>query len=267
MRGRLAGSALILLLASVPAVSAASSGRQGGARVTVTPGKGSPTTPFTVSFRAPDRSGHSGVFSRDYRLGVSGPAGRGCLSSLQRSPRAGRAGVLVKIRLDPARHGRTWCQGTYHGRVLEVTGPWCPPKARACPEFATTVHTLGTFTFRVRKPAKDSTPPVFAGLRRAFACTPGPQEPGQTTPYTLSWNAAVDDATASSRIVYDVYMATTSRGEDFSNPTWTSKPGATTFRTPGLAAHGGFYFVVRARDQAGNEDRNRVERPGQDPCV
>jgi hypothetical protein len=40
----------------------------------------------------------------------------------------------------------------------------------------------------------------------------------------------------------------------------------TTFKTPGLPSHGSFYFVVRARDAAGNEDRNTIELHGSDPC-
>jgi hypothetical protein len=36
---------------------------------------------------------------------------------------------------------------------------------------------------------------------------------------------------------------------------------------PGLDPHGSFDFIVRARDRAGNEDQNRVERRGIDPCV
>ena len=43
--------------------------------------------------------------------------------------------------------------------------------------------------------------------------------------------------------------------------------GATSFRTPGLASHGTFYFVVRARDTVGNEDHNTIERRGVDPCL
>ena len=113
----------------------------------------------------------------------------------------------------------------------------------------------------------DTTPPKFAGLQSAFACTPGPQRPGQTTPFNLTWEAAVDDVTPPALIVYDVYLATAPGGEDFADPTWTTEPGATSFRTPGLPSHGSFYFVVRARDQAGNEEANGVERHGVDPCV
>jgi hypothetical protein len=116
------------------------------------------------------------------------------------------------------------------------------------------------------RPGNDSAP-KFGGLQSAFACTPGPQRPGQTTPFNLSWEAAVDDVTPPALIVYEVYLATTPGGEDFAHPTWTTDPGATSFRTPGLASHGSFYFVVRARDTAGNEDTNLVERHGVDPCV
>ena len=113
----------------------------------------------------------------------------------------------------------------------------------------------------------DHSAPKFGGLQSAFACTPGPQRPGQTTPFNLSWEAAVDDVTPPALIVYEIYLATTPGGEDFANPTWTSEPGATSFRTPGLPSHGSFYFVVRARDTAGNEDANLVERHGVDPCL
>ena len=82
----------------------------------------------------------------------------------------------------------------------------------------------------------------------------------------LAWKAATDDVTPSSEIVYDVYVASTSGGEDFAKPAWTTPAGVTTFKTPGLPSHGTFYFVVRARDQAGNEDANTVEVRGVDPC-
>jgi hypothetical protein len=107
----------------------------------------------------------------------------------------------------------------------------------------------------------DTTPPTFAGLQSAFAACTGPTS--ETTPYTLTWQAATDDVTPSSEIVYDVFLAHTPGGEDFSQPTWTTPPGVTTYPTPGLP--GTDYFVVRARDQSGNEDQNKVERKGDEP--
>lgn len=119
-----------------------------------------------------------------------------------------------------------------------------------------------SFSFAVLSAAAaDTTAPVFAGLQRAFACSPI----ARPTPFELSWQAATDDVTPSAQIVYDIYLSHTPGGEDFSHPTYTTQPGATKFETPPLEEPS--YFVVRARDQAGNEDRNTVERRGEDPCA
>ncbi len=113
----------------------------------------------------------------------------------------------------------------------------------------------------------DNIPPTFAGLKSATTCIPGPIAGGRTTSYNLSWDPATDNVTPPKRIVYDVYQAETSGGEDFSTPTYTTPAGATSFATPPLPADKYFYFVVRARDQAGNSDANKVERQGQNLCV
>jgi hypothetical protein len=113
----------------------------------------------------------------------------------------------------------------------------------------------------------DNVPPSFAGLKSATTCIPGPVGGARTTSYNLSWDPATDNVTPSRRIVYDVYQAETSGGEDFSTPTYTTPAGATSFATPPLPTDKYFYFVVRARDQAGNSDANKVERQGQNLCV
>jgi hypothetical protein len=114
---------------------------------------------------------------------------------------------------------------------------------------------------------KDRTPPTFAGLKSALTCIPGPIGGGRTTTYTLSWDPATDNLSPTRRIVYDVYQATTAGDEDFATPTYTTEPGVTGFTTPELPTDKVFYFVVRARDQAGNRDSNTVEREGQNLCV
>lgn len=114
---------------------------------------------------------------------------------------------------------------------------------------------------------KDTTPPTFAGLNTAATCIPGPIGGGRTTSYRLSWEPATDNRTPLSQIVYDVYQATAAGGEDFSVPTYTTRPGATSFDTPQLSTEQTFYFVVRARDRAGNSDSNKVERQGVNLCV
>jgi hypothetical protein len=112
----------------------------------------------------------------------------------------------------------------------------------------------------------DQTPPTFAGLKSATTCVPGPSG-GTTAPYHLTWDPAADNKTPSRRIVYDIFQASFSGGEDFLAPTYTTSAGATSFTTPPLPADKVVYFVVRARDKAGNEDTNKVERQGENLCV
>jgi len=81
----------------------------------------------------------------------------------------------------------------------------------------------------------DRTPPTFAGLESATTCVPGPIA-GQTASYQLSWAPATDDATPSTKIVYDIYQATKAGGEDFSSATYTARHGATSLTTPPLPA-------------------------------
>ncbi len=114
---------------------------------------------------------------------------------------------------------------------------------------------------------RDRTPPTFAGLKSATTCVPGPIGGGRTTSYTLRWDAATDNVSPSSTIVYLVYQANAPGSEDFSTPTYTTAAGVTSFATPPLPADKPVYFVVRAQDQAGNIDRNSVERQGQNLCV
>ena len=112
----------------------------------------------------------------------------------------------------------------------------------------------------------DRLPPTFTGLDSATTCLPGPSD-GQTASYQLHWHAATDNVTPSAQIAYDIYQATKSGGENFSSPTYTVRHGVTTFSTPPLPADKSFYFVVRARDRAGNRDSNLVERQGVNLCV
>jgi len=113
---------------------------------------------------------------------------------------------------------------------------------------------------------RDHRPPVFAGLKSATTCIPGPIGGGSSSSYHLAWDPAKDNVTPSAKIVYEIYQATKPGGEDFSTPTYTTAPGMTSFDTPQLSTATHFYFVVRAHDRAGNEDSNTVEREGQNLC-
>jgi hypothetical protein len=125
----------------------------------------------------------------------------------------------------------------------------------------------GTQVVKVTGRPVDRTSPTFGGLRSAITCIPGPIRRGTTAPYRLSWEPATDNVTPLSALVYDVYQATTPRGENFSAATYTSPAGVTSFTTPSLPADKSYYFVVRARDRAGNRDSNRLERSGENQCL
>lgn len=104
----------------------------------------------------------------------------------------------------------------------------------------------------------------FAGLQSATQCFPGAMRPGERRPVFLSWRTASGGGTPRDAFVYEIFMSPTPGGENFSDPNWTTR-GKLRFETPKLPA--GRYFVVRARDRAGQTDRNRVQRRALNPCV
>lgn len=103
----------------------------------------------------------------------------------------------------------------------------------------------------------DTTAPSFGGLSLVTSLS--------LTTMELSWSPAVDDVTPASSIVFLVYQATASGGEDFLHPTYQTAPGATSYQVTGLTAGTTYFFVVRARDEAGNIDSNLVERSASYP--
>lgn len=233
--------------------------------VRVTPPLGASNTTFKVSFRVPASTGTiSGAHRYDELTGSATTAG-GCIASFSvRAPNA-HAGTRISVTLDPHALGGHWCAGTYAGRIEQLQTPICP-HGKVCPLYVL-LTPLARFTLHVDGAPAGGAAPSFGGLVSALACTPGPQRPGETTPFTLRWQPASDPGAPSSELVYDIYEATRAGGESFASPAWTTAPGATAFRTPGLPSHGTFYFVVRARDPAGNEDANTVEVRGVDPCL
>jgi len=102
------------------------------------------------------------------------------------------------------------------------------------------------------QPAGDTKAPTFAGLGSALAAS--------TTAIDLSWSAAQDDRTAPAQISYQVYMASSSLRQNFSTPSFQVAAGTTSYQVTGLDVATKYFFVVRARDEAGNTDTNLVER-------
>ena len=80
--------------------------------------------------------------------------------------------------------------------------------------------------------------PVFAGATSALALGSSSVE--------VSWAAATDNQSAANEISYRIYAATTSGGQDFTQPTATTAPGALSATLAGLNASTTYYVVVRA---------------------
>lgn len=98
----------------------------------------------------------------------------------------------------------------------------------------------------------DTTAPDFDGVASVAAVS--------STRLSLSWNPATDNITVSSDIVYNIYMSTATGGENLASPSFTTSPGVTSFDVTGLTMGATYYFIVRAKDEAGNIDSNIVER-------
>ena len=99
--------------------------------------------------------------------------------------------------------------------------------------------------------APDTIPPVFGGVTSTIAMSP--------TEVLVSWNAATDDRAAQGQIVYRVYGALASGGQNFGAPDVSTPPGATSTTVTGLQPGRDHFFVVRGVDPSGNEDANLVE--------
>ncbi|ACY16175.1 fibronectin type III domain-containing protein [Haliangium ochraceum] len=97
----------------------------------------------------------------------------------------------------------------------------------------------------------DNTPPTFAGASAANAL-------GAST-VEVSWSAASDDVTDAGEIVYSVYVAETTGGQNFGGAPQATATGATSTVVRGLRAGSTYFIVVRAEDGAGNQDTNTAE--------
>lgn len=271
-------SASVFLLALV-ALAGFASTAAASVRVYVTPAVGHPSTRFVVRFRAPSATGSTATVRSHFELYASARRGSGCTSSVAIAIAPTTAGQHVRVTVSHTR-GRNWCLRTFSGRIVKVTSVLCMP-AKACPQILIAPQTVARFSFRVT-PATSSggggtggggtgggqtSGPTFAGLTSATDCMPGPVKPLPAyRSVTLKWSAATDPNTPSSQIVYDIFYSTTSGGEDYSTPSWTTGPGATSY-TVQLMSYAAAYFVVRARDTAGHEDQNTVERIAVNTCT
>jgi hypothetical protein len=101
------------------------------------------------------------------------------------------------------------------------------------------------------KTSADSSPPVFAGLATVTNVT--------STTVDLGWLAASDDQTGTDEIEYDIWEGSAPSVDTSGMPKYTVK-GVTTYKVTGLSPASKLYWVVRAKDNAGNRDTNVVEK-------
>jgi hypothetical protein len=99
-------------------------------------------------------------------------------------------------------------------------------------------------------PGADVTPPVFAGCAAATNL--------QAIVVAVAWSPATDDVSTPEDISYDVFSSPSSGTFDFTQPFATVK-GARQVVIGSLQPSTKYYFVCRAKDEAGNEDANTLE--------
>lgn len=150
------------------------------------------------------------------------------------------------------------------GRRLRGSSAGCPSQERISGVSVSLLDAESGLPLQAEESSGQT--PIFSGLKHATTCIPGPVKPGQTTSYELEWEPALE-VDGSSSFTYNIYQATTPGGENYASPTYTTAAGATSFKTPLLSAEDTYYFVVRARDGAGHEDTNKIERVGEDMCA
>ena len=98
---------------------------------------------------------------------------------------------------------------------------------------------------------QDTSPPSFGGVSSVTSAG--------SNSILLSWTAAQDNVTPQNSIVYDIYMAPQKGWENYNVVSFSTTGGATSFTAAGLSENTTYYFVVRARDSAGNRDSNTAE--------
>jgi hypothetical protein len=99
-----------------------------------------------------------------------------------------------------------------------------------------------------------ATAPTFAGITSVA--------PASATGLQVTWSAATDAVTPAERIKYNIYLATSAGAENFSAPTATAPPGATSYVLNGLTTDTTYAVVVRAVNEAKLEDKNTAEKSG-----
>ncbi|HEX7897620.1 MAG TPA: Ig-like domain-containing protein [Planctomycetota bacterium] len=111
-----------------------------------------------------------------------------------------------------------------------------------------TTYAGGFFQFTIGT-SDDADRPTFSGATAAGSPT--------STSIALTWAAATD---ATSSVVFDVFLSTTTGCHDLTDAFLAGQPGPLGVTVTGLTAATTYFFVVRARDDFGNVDLNVQEQ-------
>ncbi len=98
----------------------------------------------------------------------------------------------------------------------------------------------------------DEVPPAFSGIVSTYAVSDRAAE--------LRWNPGADTKSPPNTLRYAVYRSEIAGGQDFSRPVIVADPGSTIVVDGGLRANTTYHYVVRCRDECGNEESNIVEQ-------
>lgn len=105
------------------------------------------------------------------------------------------------------------------------------------------------------KTSDDATAPTFAGIDAiSFDAAARTAK--------LTWLAATDDRTPAANIAYAVYQRTGLAQYDFERPLQITSANVLSVDLTGLKSNTSYAWVVRARDEAFNEDANLQEKSG-----
>ncbi|WP_167884174.1 fibronectin type III domain-containing protein [Leptospira idonii] len=117
---------------------------------------------------------------------------------------------------------------------------------------------ISLYTPATQATSADVIAPSFAGVTTAT--------PNGGTFVTLNWTAGSDNVTIPANLVYDICVSTSSGTcQTTFTVNSTSTAGATSHTVSSLTPNTSYYFLVRARDQAGNRDGNTTERSATTP--
>lgn len=149
--------------------------------------------------------------------------------------------------------------GNVCGRRMPFDGPpWLAPSEQSI--LREWVNSGARRTCADTSPCADAVAPVFSGIS---AITIVDADMAQ-----VCWTSATDNVTATNDLIFDIYEASSSGGQNFTRPASYATTGGSCLDVP-VAPSTHSCFVVRARDLAGNRSANSnelcVDMPG--ACV